>query len=95
MLSVRLRYGSHLEARDWIGYLRLLGATALLCGAVGLGQALAPLPPRASVGGAIHLFALIGLGGLAYLAGLYAFAAPEFALVRGLLRRIAGRLRRP
>lgn len=95
MIAARLRYGAHLQTRDWIGYLRLLGATGLMCGVVGLAHFLAPLPARASVVGAVHLFALIGAGGLAYLAGLYAFGAPEFALVRGLLRRVVGRARRP
>jgi len=95
MIEARLRYGAHLETRDWIGYLRLLGATGLMCGVVGVTDALAPLPERASVAGALHLFALIGAGGLAYLGGLFLFGAPEFALVRGLLRRVVGKLRRP
>ncbi|MGH9886247.1 MAG: hypothetical protein ACREBE_12005, partial [bacterium] len=60
-----------------------------------IAHALAPLPARASVVGALHLSALIAVGGFAYLGGLYAFRAPEFALVRGLLRRFGGKPRRP
>jgi putative peptidoglycan lipid II flippase len=95
MIAARVKYGAHLEPRDWIGYLRLVGATALMCVAVVFAHSLAALPARASVLGALHLSALIAVGGLAYLGGLYAFRAPEFALVRGLLRRFGPKPRRP
>jgi putative peptidoglycan lipid II flippase len=81
----RLRHGTHVHARDWIGYLRLVAATALLCVVLVAGEWLAPA--RASIGAAVRLVLLIVVGGLAYLTGLWALGAPEFALVSGLLRR--------
>ena len=81
----RLRHGPHVHARDWLGYLRLVAATALLSAVVAAGLWLAPA--QASVAAGIRLGLVIVAGGLAYLAGLWLFRAPEFALVQGLLRR--------
>jgi len=81
----RLRYGAHVHASDWAGYLRLVAATSLMSLVLWAGGALAPA--RASVAAAIRLTLLISAGGLVYLAGLWLFGAPEFALVRGVLRR--------
>ena len=81
----RLRYGAHVHTRDWLGYLRLVAATALMCVVLIAAQWLAPA--RASLLAAIRLLLVIAAGGLVYLAGLWLFGAPEFALVRGVLRR--------
>jgi putative peptidoglycan lipid II flippase len=81
----RLRYGAHVHTSDWLGYLRLVAATALLAAVLLAGEWLAPA--RASVAAAVRLALLISAGGLVYLAGLWLFRAPEFALVRGVLRR--------
>jgi putative peptidoglycan lipid II flippase len=88
MIAAHVRYGATLPARDWLGYLRLLGATGVLGFAVALALWLLPQREQASLLAAAQLFALIGLGGLAYLGGLWLFAAREFALVRGLGRRV-------
>ena len=80
-----VRHGPHVHASDWLGYLRLLAATALLSAIVAAGLWFAPA--EASLGAGIRLGLVIGAGGLAYLAGLWLFRAPEFTLVRGLLRR--------
>jgi peptidoglycan biosynthesis protein MviN/MurJ (putative lipid II flippase) len=80
-----LRHGSHVHRRDWLGYLRLLAATALLSVVVAAGLWVAPA--EASVAAALRLGGVIAAGGLVYLAGLWLFRAPEFALVQGLLRR--------
>jgi len=90
MLAAHVRYGATLPARDWLGYLRLIGATGILCSAVALALWLLPSREQASLPAALQLFALIGLGGLAYLAGLWLFGAQEFALVRGIARRLVG-----
>ena len=74
-----------MHARDWLGYLRLLAATALLSAVVAAGLWVAPA--EASLEAGLRLGLVIGAGGLAYLGGLWLFRAPEFALVRGLLRR--------
>ena len=91
MTAARIQYGAHLQARDWLGYLRLLGATGVLCGAVALALWFLPRAEQASLRGALQLVAQIGLGGLAYLGGLWLFRAPEFALVTRLLRRVVRR----
>ena len=80
-----LRHGSHVHARDWLGYLRLVAATALLSAVAAAGLWVAPA--EASLAAGVRLGAVIGAGGLVYLAGLWLFRAPEFALVQGLLRR--------
>jgi putative peptidoglycan lipid II flippase len=94
MIAARLRYGAHLQASDWLGYLRVLAATGVLCAVVGLGLYVWPLPPRASLEAAVYVFGLIGLGGSSYLAGLWLFGAPEFALVSGVLHRATRVFRR-
>jgi putative peptidoglycan lipid II flippase len=90
MIAAHVRYGANLPARDWLGYLRLLGATGTLCLAVALGLWLVPPPEQVSFRLALHVFALIGLGALAYLGGLGLFDAREFALVRRLALRVVG-----
>lgn len=94
MTAAHLRYGASLALRDWIGHLRLLGATGSLCAAVGVGQWFAPPADHASLLAALELLGLIGLGGFAYLGGLWLFGANEFQLVRGLTRRLVGSARR-
>jgi putative peptidoglycan lipid II flippase len=81
----RVRHGAHVHASDWAGYLRLVAATAVLCAVLAAGRWLAPA--HASVAAALRLALVITAGGLAYLGGLWMFGAPEFALVRGVLRR--------
>ncbi len=88
MVAARLHYGRHLRPSDWLGYLRVCAATSVLCGVVLLGLWLLPAPATASLHAAVYVFGLIGLGGVSYLAGLWAFGAPEFALVSGVLRRV-------
>ncbi len=89
MIASRVRYGATLPARAWLDYLRLLGATAVLCAAVAPALWLFPRREQASLQAALELFGLIGLGVGAYLGGLWALRAKEFALVRGLARRVA------
>ncbi len=89
MIASRVHYGATLPARAWLDYLRLVGATAVLCGAVGLGLWLLPLPKQASLEAAAQLAGLIGFGVLAYLGGLWALGAKEFALLRRVVRRMA------
>ena len=89
MIAARLRYGATLPARAWLDYLRLLGATAILCSAVVFGLWLLPTPSPASVEAALQVAGLIALGVLTYLSGLWALGAKEFALVRRLARRVA------
>jgi len=86
----RIHYGAHVHLRDWLGYTRLVAATALLCAVVLAGAPL--VPDTASLATALRLSLVIGAGGLAYLGGLWLFRAPEFALVRAALLR-AARLR--
>ncbi len=81
----RVRHGAHLHSRDFAGYARLVGATGLLCAVLVAGAEL--VPSQASAGAALRLALLITAASLVYLAGLWLFGAPEFALVRGLLRR--------
>ncbi|MFI5316387.1 MAG: murein biosynthesis integral membrane protein MurJ [Myxococcota bacterium] len=81
----RARHGAHVHARDWAGYLRLVAATVLLAAVLAAGEWLAPA--QASVAAAVRLALLITVGGVVYLAGLWLFRAPEFALVAALLRR--------
>jgi putative peptidoglycan lipid II flippase len=85
VLTARARHGAMLGARELARYARLLGATAVLCVVVAPGARF--LPAVASVPAALALFALIGAGGAVYLAGLWLFGAPEFALVRRVLVR--------
>jgi len=81
----RARHGAHVHARDFAGYARLLAATALMCAVLVAGEQFVPV--RASLGAALRLTLLISVAGLVYLGGLWLFRAPEFALVRGVLRR--------
>jgi peptidoglycan biosynthesis protein MviN/MurJ (putative lipid II flippase) len=89
MIEAHVRYGATLPARDWLGYLRMLGATGILCSALGLAIWLLPARVHASLPAALQLLALIGLGGLAYTGGLWVFGAPEFTHVRAIARRLA------
>lgn len=89
MIASRVRYGATLSASAWFGYLRLLGATAVLCSAVAFALWLLPTPSPASLEAAAQLAGLIALGVVAYLAGLWALGAKEFALVARLARRMA------
>jgi len=89
MVASRIRYGATLPARAWLSHLRLVGATAVLCSAVASGLWLLPQPQPASLEAAAQLAGLIGIGVLAYLGGLWALGAKEFALVQRLVRRIA------
>ncbi len=82
----RVRHGAHVHARDFAGYARLAAATALLCAALVLGERVTSAV--ASLEGALRLGLVIAVAGLVYLAGLWLFRAPEFALVRGVLRRL-------
>ena len=88
MTAAHHRYGANLPARAWIGYLRLLAATGVLSLAVGIGVWLLPSQEQVSPLAALQLFGLIGLGGLAYLGGLWLFGAHEFELVRSLAGRL-------
>jgi putative peptidoglycan lipid II flippase len=81
----RVRHGAHVHARDFTSYARLLAATGLLCAVLVAAAGLAPA--KASLVGAIRLSLVIAAASLVYLGGLWAFGAPEFALVRGVLRR--------
>ncbi len=94
MVAAHVRYGATLPARDWLGHLRLLGATGVLAGGVEIGLWLSPAPEQASLAGVVRLAGLIGIGGFAYLGGLWLFRAPEFDLVSRLARRFAGAARR-
>lgn len=94
MTAAHHRYGANLPARAWIGYLRLLAATGVLSLAVGIGVWLLPSQEQVSPLAALQLFGLIGLGGLAYLGGLWLFGAHEFELVRGLAGRLLRASRR-
>jgi len=85
ILRTRLLYGAHVHVRDWLGYSRLLAATALMCAVVLAGAPF--VPGTASFATALRLALVISGGGLSYLAGLWAFRAPEFALVRSALLR--------
>jgi putative peptidoglycan lipid II flippase len=89
MIAAHGRYGANLPPRDWLGYLRLLGATGVMCGAVTLALWLLPTTEPVSLLAALRLFGLMGLGGLSYLGGLWLFGAQEFALVRAVVRRVA------
>ncbi len=89
MIAARIRYGATLPAGALLDHARLVGATAVLCGAVGLGLWLVPPPPQASLAAGAWVAAMIGVGALTYLAGLWAFGAREFAQIRRRLRRVA------
>jgi peptidoglycan biosynthesis protein MviN/MurJ (putative lipid II flippase) len=81
-----VRHGTHVHARDFAGYARLVAASALLCAVLAAGVRVTTA--AASLEGVVRLALVIGVAGLVYLAGLWAFGAPEFALVRGMLRRV-------
>jgi putative peptidoglycan lipid II flippase len=87
VVRTRLLYGAHVRARDWLGYGRLLAATAVMSAVVVAGAPF--VPATASLATALRLALVIGAGGLAYLGALWLFRAPEFALVSGALRRAA------
>jgi hypothetical protein len=89
MFAARLRYGAVLPTGVMLDHARLVAATALLCAVVGAGLWLVPPPQGASLASALWLLAMIAAGVLAYLAGLWAVGAREFALIRRLLRRLA------
>jgi putative peptidoglycan lipid II flippase len=81
----RVRHGAHVHTSDWLGYGRLAAATALLALVVIVGAPFAPAV--ASLAAGVRLSLVIAAGGLAYLAGLWLFGAPELALLIGLVRR--------
>jgi putative peptidoglycan lipid II flippase len=89
MLAARARHGARLGRAELVRYARLVGATALLCVVAAVGARFTPAV--ASVHAALQLFAWIALGALAYLAGLWLFGAPEFALVQRVLVRAVRR----
>ncbi|MEX2207580.1 MAG: murein biosynthesis integral membrane protein MurJ [Myxococcota bacterium] len=89
MIAWRIGYGATLPALAWVGYLGLVVATAVLCAAVAFALWLLPTPSPASLEAVAQLAGLIALGVVAYLGGLWALAANEFALVARLVRRIA------
>jgi putative peptidoglycan lipid II flippase len=91
MFVARALHGARLGARELRRYGRLVGATALLCAFVVAGAGF--VPSQASLAGALRLLALIAAAGLVYLAGLWLFRAPEYALVQGVLRRLLARKR--
>jgi peptidoglycan biosynthesis protein MviN/MurJ (putative lipid II flippase) len=81
----RVRHGAHVHTHDFAGYARLVAATLLMSAVLLAGARW--VPSQASVAAGLRLTLLIGVASLVYLGGLWLFRAPEFALVRGLLRR--------
>jgi hypothetical protein len=89
MIAAHGRYGANLPPRDWLGYLRIFGATGILSAVVTLALRLTPTTEPVSLLAALRLLGLIGIGALSYLGGLWLFGAREFTLVRAVLRRVA------
>jgi len=81
----RIRHGAHVHTHDFVSYARLLAATGLMCAVLLAGARL--VPSQASVPAALRLTVLISAASGIYLGGLWLFGAPEFSLVRGVLRR--------
>ncbi len=89
MIAARLHYGAALPTGVISDHARLVAATALLCAVVAAGTWILPAPQGASLALAAWVLAMIAAGVLAYLGGLWAAGAREFALIRRVLRRVA------